>query len=132
MRNVWHPERNEIEVLSVMSALSDPIRVGLVRVLSDGHERGWGELRAPVAKSTLSHHLSVLRDAGVTRTRQEGTRCFVELRRDDLDARFPGLLAALLSAADATDVGAGVGLAHDTSVVPSRERCVPVRSPRTR
>ncbi|MFF9458587.1 ArsR/SmtB family transcription factor [Streptomyces flaveolus] len=115
-----------------MSALSDPIRVGLVRVLADGHERGWGELRAPVAKSTLSHHLSVLRDAGVTRTRKEGTRCFVELRRDDLDARFPGLLAALLLAADATDIGAGVGLAHDTSATPPTGRCAPTGSPRTR
>nr|WP_093838701.1 helix-turn-helix domain-containing protein [Streptomyces aidingensis] len=111
MRNARHPERNEIEVLSVMGALSDPIRVGLVRVLADGRERGWGELRAPVAKSTLSHHLRVLRDAGVTRTRQEGTRCFVELRRDDLDARFPGLLAAVLTAADAAGIGADVGLA---------------------
>ena len=50
-------------------------------------------------KSTLSHHLKVLREAGVTRTRQEGTRCFVTLRRDSLDARLPGLLPALLSAA---------------------------------
>lgn len=131
MRNAWHPERDEIEVLSVMSALSDPIRVGLVRVLADGHERGWGELRAPVAKSTLSHHLSVLRDAGVTRTRQEGTRCFVELRRDDLDARFPGLLAAVLIAADAADIGAGVRLAHDTSAASSTRRCAPTGSPRT-
>ncbi|MFG3658668.1 ArsR/SmtB family transcription factor [Streptomyces sp. NPDC047706] len=45
----------------------------------------------PVAKSTLSHHLKVLREAGVTQTRQEGTRCYVTLRRETLDARFPGL-----------------------------------------
>ncbi|MEV5523677.1 metalloregulator ArsR/SmtB family transcription factor [Streptomyces pseudogriseolus] len=132
MRNAWHPEHNEIEILSVMSALSDPIRLGLVRVLADGRERGWGELRAPVAKSTLSHHLSVLRNAGVTRTRQEGTRCFVELRRDDLDARFPGLLAAVLIAADTSDTCAGVGLAHDTSIDPPTGRCAPTRGPRTR
>ncbi|MGQ4430769.1 MULTISPECIES: ArsR/SmtB family transcription factor [unclassified Streptomyces] len=131
MRNARHPERNEIEVLSVMGALSDPIRVGLVRVLADGRERGWGELRAPVAKSTLSHHLSVLRDAGVTRTRQEGTRCFVELRREDLDARFPGLLSAVLNAVDAAGIGAGVGLAH-TSAVPSDGPCAPARGPRAR
>jgi DNA-binding transcriptional ArsR family regulator len=99
----------------VMGALSDPIRVGLVRVLADGRERGWGALRAPVAKSTLSHHLRVLRDAGVTRTRQEGTRCFVELRRRDLDTRFPGLLTAVLTAADDDNVGAQVGLADEPS-----------------
>ncbi|MCX5087606.1 helix-turn-helix domain-containing protein [Streptomyces sp. NBC_00365] len=74
----------------LLGAFSDPTRLGIVRVLSDGAERGWGQLRAPVAKSTLSHHLKVLREAGVTRTRQDGTRCFVTLRRDSLDVRFPG------------------------------------------
>ena len=106
-----HPEPADMTLIDVMSALSDPIRLGLLRVLSDGQERGWGELRAPVAKSTLSHHLRVLRDAGVTRTRQEGTRCFVELRRADLEARFPGLLKAALRSADHDDVGSQVSLA---------------------
>jgi DNA-binding transcriptional ArsR family regulator len=113
MKQARHPAPDEITLIDVMGALNDPIRVGLVRVLADGREHGWGELRAPVAKSTLSHHLRVLRDAGVTRTRQEGTRCFVELRRDDLDARFPGLLNAVLGAAHRDDVGAHVGLADD-------------------
>src|SRR4051794_39385599 len=89
-----HPGIDQMRLTEVMAALSDPIRVGLVRLLSDGVERGWGELRAPVAKSTLSHHLRVLRAAGITRTREEGTRCFVVLRRADLDARFPHLLDA--------------------------------------
>ncbi|UCM89230.1 ArsR/SmtB family transcription factor [Streptomyces marincola] len=105
MRDVRHPSTGEMTLIAAMSALSDPVRIGLVRLLSDGAERAWGDLRAPVAKSTLSHHLRVLRDAGITRTRQEGTRCFVELRRADLDARFPGLLDAVLDAADREDVG---------------------------
>jgi hypothetical protein len=54
--------------------------------------------------------LKVLRDAGITRTRQEGTRCFVQLRRDDLDSRFPQLLTALLSVAAADGVGEEVTL----------------------
>lgn len=94
-----------MSLTEVMAALSDPIRLGLVRLLSDGHERGWGELKVPVAKSTLSHHLRVLRDAGITRTRQEGTRCYVVLRRADLDTRFPGLLGAVLAAARDDGVG---------------------------
>jgi DNA-binding transcriptional ArsR family regulator len=98
-------------LIRVLGAVSDPIRLGLVRLLSDDRERAWGDLRAPVAKSTLSHHLKVLRDAGLTRTRQEGTRCYVRLRRDDLDTRFPGLLAALLNVADADRVGSEVGAA---------------------
>ncbi|WP_049561651.1 ArsR/SmtB family transcription factor [Nonomuraea sp. SBT364] len=110
MRQAHHPEQAEITLTEVMAALSDPIRVGLVRVLADGHERGWGELRAPVAKSTLSHHLRVLRDAGLTRTRQEGTRCYVALRREDLQARFPGLMHVVLTAAEIDDIGRQVGV----------------------
>ncbi|BCK56286.1 ArsR/SmtB family transcription factor [Nocardia wallacei] len=112
MREPQHPSVSDIELTAVLAALSDPIRVGLARQLADGAERGWGELRAPVAKSTLSHHLRVLRDAGVTRTRQEGTRCFVMLRRRDLDRRFPGLLDAVLDAAVRDDIGHDVGLAE--------------------
>ncbi|MGY6653710.1 ArsR/SmtB family transcription factor [Amycolatopsis sp. TRM77291] len=110
MHQAPHPDTAEITLVPVMAALSDPIRIGLVRTLSDRRERGWGELRAPVAKSTLSHHLRVLRDAGITRTRQEGTRCYVTLRRDDLEQRFPGLLDAVLAAADIDHVGRHVGL----------------------
>jgi DNA-binding transcriptional ArsR family regulator len=105
-----HPEIDQMRLTEVMSALSDPIRIGLVRVLADGEERGWGELRAPVAKSTLSHHLKTLRAAGLTRTREEGTRCFVRLRRDGVDARFPGLLDAVIEAAVNDHVGEHVGL----------------------
>ncbi|MFI9612035.1 ArsR/SmtB family transcription factor [Streptomyces sp. NPDC052023] len=83
------PPDSEITLPRLLGALSDPTWIGIVRVLSDGAERGWGQLCAPVAKSTLSHHLKVLREAGVTQTRQEGTRCYVTLRRETLDARFP-------------------------------------------
>ncbi|UJW31577.1 metalloregulator ArsR/SmtB family transcription factor [Saccharothrix sp. AJ9571] len=115
MKQARHPDTGEMTLVSVMAALSDPIRVGLVRVLSDDREHGWGELRAPVAKSTLSHHLRVLRDAGITRTRQEGTRCYVTLRRDDLQTRFPGLLDVVLNVAGTDDVGHRVGLAAPTA-----------------
>jgi DNA-binding transcriptional ArsR family regulator len=108
-----HPETARLELTEVLAALSDPTRLGLVRLLADGTERGWGELRAPVAKSTLSHHLKVLRTAGLTRTREEGTRGFVRLRRADLAERFPQLLDAVLRAAERDEVGARVGLAHD-------------------
>ena len=89
------------------------LREGLVRLLSDGQERAWGDLQVPVAKSTLSHDLKVLRDAGLTRTRQEGTRCFVRLRGGDLDTRFPGLLAVLLSAAETDAEPATTVPGHD-------------------
>ncbi|MGO1974806.1 MAG: ArsR/SmtB family transcription factor [Propionibacteriaceae bacterium] len=102
-----HPDLGEVPLTTVLSALSDPLRLGLVRLLADGRECQWGELDAPVAASTLSHHLKVLRSAGVTRTRNEGTRCFVHLRREDLEAQFPGLLDSVLASSGhgATTVG---------------------------
>jgi DNA-binding transcriptional ArsR family regulator len=57
------------------------------------------DLGLPVSKSTGSHHFKVLREAGVVRCRVEGTRRYYTLRRDDLEARFPGLLDSVLSAA---------------------------------
>lgn len=106
-KDAHHPDLDEVALTTVLAALSDPLRLGLVRLLSDGVERQWGELDAPVANSTLSHHLKVLRSSGVTRTREEGTRCYVHLRADDLEERFPGLLESLLATSGhgATKVG---------------------------
>ncbi|MFJ6075573.1 ArsR/SmtB family transcription factor [Streptomyces sp. NPDC093065] len=106
-KDAHHPELDEVALTIVLAALSDPLRLGLVRLLSDGVERQWGELDAPVANSTLSHHLKVLRSSGVTRTREEGTRCYVHLRADELEERFPGLLESLLATSGhgATKVG---------------------------
>jgi hypothetical protein len=64
--------------------------------------------------SPNTEHLKLLRDAGVTRTRAEGMRCFVSLRREDLDHRFPGLLDAVLETADVRSSAASssVGVSH--------------------
>ena len=51
-----------------------------------------------ISKATLSHHFRVLREAGVVRTRLDGRKRLLSLRYDDLEARFPGLLDAVLSA----------------------------------
>jgi DNA-binding transcriptional ArsR family regulator len=64
-------------------------------------EQACGLLALPVSDSTRSHHLRVLRDAGVTATRVVGTRRLVSLRREDVDARFPGLLDSVLAATPA-------------------------------
>ena len=83
---------------AVLHALSDPVRLALVRTLGSSTEQSCGILGVSIPKSTLSHHLKVLREAGVTRTRIEGTQRYVSLLRDDLDARFPGLLESVLDA----------------------------------
>ncbi|HZE39710.1 MAG TPA: metalloregulator ArsR/SmtB family transcription factor [Stackebrandtia sp.] len=108
MKTAVHPPADQISLPQVLAALADPIRLGVVRLLADGSERGWNELRAPIAKSTLSHHMRVLRDAGITRTRVEGTRCFVRLRDKELESRFPGLVSTVIG--NAEDVGTDVTL----------------------
>jgi DNA-binding transcriptional ArsR family regulator len=94
-----HPPVAELELASVLHALSDPIRLRIVRELAAHGACNCGTFAVPVAKSTLSHHLRVLREAGLTLTEPHGTQRVVSLRRDDLDARFPGLLDAVLAAA---------------------------------
>ena len=94
-----HPARDELELAAVLHALSDPIRLRIVRGLAEEGERSCGSFDVPVTKSTCTHHFKVLREAGVIRQRQEGTARLNTLRRDDLDARFPGLLDTHLSAA---------------------------------
>jgi len=95
-----HPSCNELKLASVMDALSDPVRVAIVRALAAEGETQCGTLDLGVSPATRSHHFRVLREAGITLTRPEGTHRFVSLRRDDLDERFPGLLDAVLTAAE--------------------------------
>jgi DNA-binding transcriptional ArsR family regulator len=99
MRTLPHPRPDEVELPAVMAALSDPVRVTIVRALAEQGEMACGTLPLPVSNATRSHHFRVLREAGLTRTRPVGTYKYVSLRRDCLDERFPGLLDALLRAA---------------------------------
>ena len=108
MRSITHPETARLELSEVLHALSDPVRLEIVQTLANcGHEVSSGRLEVPVSKSTLTHHLKVLREAGLTRTRSEGVQRLVSLRRDDIEARFPGLLDCVLSHVNNRD-GLGV------------------------
>ena len=97
---IAHPSRDEIEHAAVLHALSDPVRLLMVRGLAGAlGGRSCGSFDVPVTKSTCTHHFKVLREAGIIRQRQEGTKRVNLLREDDLEARFPGLLGTILSAA---------------------------------
>lgn len=109
-RPLAHPERSEIRLEGVLHALSDPIRLLIVRQLAgdgggDGDGVGSGlscsQISLPVTKSTSTHHYRVLRESGVIQQIYRGTAKLNELRRDDLDALFPGLLGSVLGAAAA-------------------------------
>lgn len=85
---------------AVLAALSDPVRVRIVRTIASQGEKTCGTFDLGISKATRSHHFKVLREAGLTHTRTEGTHRHVSLRREDVDARFPGLLEAVLAAAE--------------------------------
>jgi DNA-binding transcriptional ArsR family regulator len=97
-----HPGAEEIELPMVLHALSDPQRLRIVRELAASDEPlPCGSIDLEISKSTRTHHFRVLREAGLIEQRREGTRKLSALRRADLDARFPGLLDAVLESAAA-------------------------------
>ncbi|GAA2120310.1 ArsR/SmtB family transcription factor [Actinomadura napierensis] len=97
-----HPERDQIRIDGVLSALGHPVRLAAVRVLAGGGEHNCTSVLVELgitAKSTMTHHWRVLRDGGVIFQEPSGRENLLTLRRDDLDARYPGLLDAVLAGA---------------------------------
>jgi DNA-binding transcriptional ArsR family regulator len=100
MAAIHHPSAEDIDLATVLRTLGDPARLEIVRLLGAGGELTCSALqqRLGIPVSTGSYHLKLLREAGVTSTRAEGTLRYISLRRDDLEARFPGLLAVTANA----------------------------------
>ncbi len=99
MKLLHHPNRTELILTNVLYALGDPVRLEIVKRLVTKGEQNCAAMDFPIAKSTLSHHFRVLRESGILYCRKEGTQHLNSLRREDLDACFPGLLDAVLQAA---------------------------------
>ncbi|MBC2864525.1 ArsR/SmtB family transcription factor [Streptomyces mexicanus] len=113
-RDLPHPAREEIRLEGVLHALSDPLRLQIVRELDRaGRELSCSCFELPVTKSTTTHHFRVLREAGVIRQVYRGTAKMNDVRRDDLDALFPGLLDTVLDAAARQAARQSVGAAAD-------------------
>ncbi|MER5179771.1 transcriptional regulator [Streptomyces sp. NPDC002896] len=93
-----HAHPDEVPVLTALAALADPVRIQLVRELAGSPEwtRACGSFDVPVGKAALSHHFGVLRAAGLVEQRDEGPKRVNRLRREEFDARFPGLLDLVL------------------------------------
>ncbi|MDQ0776553.1 DNA-binding transcriptional ArsR family regulator [Streptomyces aurantiacus] len=93
-----HTHPDDVPILTALAALADPVRASLVREMakSPAWTRSCGSFDVPVGKAALSHHLVVLRGAGLLEQRDEGPKRFNRLRREEFDARFPGLLALVL------------------------------------
>ena len=97
-RKYVHPELEEIVLHRVFAALSDPLRLEMVRKLArEDCEIDSRELAPDLPKSTLTHHTKFLREAGLTWTRSQGRNCLIRLRRSDIEELFPHLLANITS-----------------------------------
>ncbi len=104
------PGLADIDLLTVLQALSDPVRLEMVRQLAGCADASTGlicgHLELPVAKSTGSHHLKILTRAGITSEKEVGTSKYISLRRDELEERFPGLIDSVLRGLAGSRTGA--------------------------
>jgi DNA-binding transcriptional ArsR family regulator len=96
MRPFKHPDPSEFLLERVLYALSDSIRLDIVRHLARVDAATCGALDGGRPKSTVSHHFKVLRESGLVFTENTGTTHMNTLRRADIESRFPGLLSAIL------------------------------------
>jgi DNA-binding transcriptional ArsR family regulator len=102
-RSLTHPTRAQIELPMVLDCLGDPTRLAIVYMLARRErvatELRCGDFNALSGKSNLAYHFAKLRESGLMQTRIVGTARLMKLRREDLDARFPGLLDAVITSA---------------------------------
>jgi DNA-binding transcriptional ArsR family regulator len=109
MDDVAEPAAADFQLPRILAALADPHRLAAARYVAR-HGESWcsqvmQEAGLTLTKSTFSHHLRILREAGVLTKRIGGTRGYVRLRKEDLDQRFPGLMDSII-AADAAPAAA--------------------------
>jgi len=96
-----HPEASDIKLEGVLYALADPMRLKILQKLTAGGCPMNCSTAAPdsLPKSTLSHHYQVLREAGLIRSERRGTEVVSTPRCAEIEARFPGLISAVMKAA---------------------------------
>ena len=104
---LFHPDTDRLELASVLDALSDPVRLQIVARLAREGERSCSGFLDYGQKTNLTYHLVRLREAGITKTRSEGAFRIISLRTEDLEARFPGLLKAVLASIGQNEPAAG-------------------------
>jgi len=101
-RSVEHPALEKVTLQQLLEALVDPVRRAVVGQLARAEsDLSCGTFDVQVARSTLTHHFNVLREAGVIRQYYVGTTKMNALRTAEMEQRFPGVLSALVTAAAA-------------------------------
>ena len=103
MKPLFHPSIDDIQPQAILHALSDPNRVAiLARILTSGVVEACTNVAAlgdrVIPKSSLSNHFRILREAGLIRSERHGVEMRNQSRFDEVNARFPGLIASIISA----------------------------------
>jgi len=103
MRPLTHPSMEDITVEGILHALSDPVRVAIYAQLADSAcARTCSNFLQvsdrSIPKSTLSQHFRALREAGLIRSERHGVEMHNSSRCEEIEQRFPGLLAAIMNA----------------------------------
>jgi DNA-binding transcriptional ArsR family regulator len=94
-----HPQREDITLAGVLAALADPMRLRIVKSLLQQKDCTSCTAATPtpgMAKSTLSNHFRILREAGLIQTSKKGVEHRNVVREADINARFPKLLKTIL------------------------------------
>ncbi|KGP83723.1 MULTISPECIES: ArsR/SmtB family transcription factor [unclassified Paenibacillus] len=98
MKTPTIPMTSDLNLTTVCNALGDPVRMKIAHCLASSGEKNCSAFEVNhISKSTLSHHIKILREAGLIQPRIEGKQHFYSLRKDDLNTRFPGLVELILN-----------------------------------
>jgi DNA-binding transcriptional ArsR family regulator len=103
MRPFFHPAIEDVQPDAILHALSDPNRAAIfVNILRAGGINTCSSVSAlgdrVIPKSSLSNHFKVLREAGLIWSERHGVEMRNHPRFAEVDRRFPGLLAAIITA----------------------------------
>jgi predicted transcriptional regulator len=101
-RVLTHPHMRDVTVAAILHALSDPVRLGIVKELLKAHggmncTETAQRLKLPMPKSTCSQHYRILRESGLIASERRGVDLICSVRTRELESRFPGLLASILA-----------------------------------
>lgn len=91
-----HPSPKDFTIDGVLYALADPIRRNIVAKLYEGDSMNCAGTCGDLSPSTVSFHHKILRENGLIKSEKIGVEVINTLRAEELNKRFPGLLASIL------------------------------------
>lgn len=97
MQELFHPTKEQLNLSAILNALGDPVRLNIIKSLTNQSETTCACCNINLTKSALSHHFKVLREAGLINVRIVGKQRFLSIRYEELEERFPGLLKAIIN-----------------------------------